>query len=368
MMVEFLKRKIKKIIFYRRYIYGRHIWSISDMNRKYSSVRAGITDIQIENIKKFWSPYIKGYYARKSFNIKWFDIYNSFNTHSKLEWYIPDDFYHCFVDTYFSNPQSAKVLDNKNMYDMYFGDVKQPRTIARKIDGALMNSSYELISEDQLIDLCISEGNIIIKKSVDSAGGEGIVFWDKKNSVIELKHHIARMTDVVVQEVIEQHPDLALINKSSINTIRIMTLAYGGEIKVLSSIIRMGVNGMRVDNATSGGLVCGIDNEGRLRDYAVDIKANKYLEHPSGIKFSDIVIPNFSSCIEFVKKLAPRFYSVSKLISWDLSIGTDGTPILIEVNLSYGGVSIHQMANGPIFGELTETILTDILNNNELLN
>lgn len=367
-MLSYLKRKLKGFIHYRHYILGRHLWSISDFNRKYQSVKVGITEEQSRAIKKFWSPFIQSAYSKKSFNIKWFDIYNSLNLNdNKLEWYIPDDFYHCFIDAYFSDPQKAKVLDDKNMYDLYFGDIKQPRTIARKIKGLMMSPSYELITEEQLIDFCIAADNIIIKKSVDSEGGQGIVFWDRNSSIDDLRLHVAGMSDFVIQEVIEQHPSLARINKNSINTIRIMTFAYDGEIKVLSSIIRMGVNGMRVDNATSGGLVCGIDNTGRLRNYAVDIKANKCFEHPSGIKFGDIVIPHFDNCVDLVKKLAPRFYSVSKLISWDLSIGCDGEPILIEVNLTYGGVSIHQMTNGPIFGMLTEKVLRDVCKNNKLL-
>lgn len=368
-MIVNIKRIIKNFIQYRVYIYGRHLWSMSDLKRKHESVKTAITSDQAQNIKEFWSPYIKGFYARKSFDLKWFDIYNSLNMNNHtLEYYIPDDFYHCFVDAFYSHPKRAKVLDDKNMYDMYFSDIKQPRTIARKIKGLYMNATYKLISQDELINHCIGAENIIIKKSVDSEGGAGIVFWDKNCSINDLKKSVTAMSDFVIQEVIEQHPELSKINKSSINTIRIMTFSYDGEVKVLSSIIRMGVGGMRVDNATSGGLICGIDNTGRLRNYAVDIKANKCFKHPSGIKFNDVVIPGYDKCVALVKKLAPRFYSVSKLISWDLSVGKDGEPILIEVNLTYGGISIHQMTNGPIFGEMTEEILTDILNNNKLIN
>ncbi len=368
-MLADLKCFIKNFIQYRIYIYGRHLWAMSDLKRKHESVKTAITPTLAKNIKEFWSPYIKGYFAKKSFDIRWFDIYNSLNmNNNKLEYYIPDDFYHCFIDAFYSHPKRAKVLDDKNMYDMYFNDIKQPKTIARKIKGLYMSAAYELISQDELINYCIIAGNIIIKKSVDSEGGSGIVFWDNSCSINDLKKSVTEMSDFVIQEVIEQHPELSRVNKSSINTIRIMTFSYDGEIRALSSIIRMGVGGMRVDNATSGGLICGIDNTGRLRNYAVDIKANKYFEHPSGLKFNKIVIPNYDKCIVLVKKLAPRFYNVSKLISWDLSIGKDGEPILIEVNLTYGGISIHQMTNGPIFGEMTEIILSDILKNNKLIN
>ena len=35
-------------------------------------------------------------------------------------------------------------------------------------------------------------------------------------------------------------------------------------------------------------------------------------------------------------------------------------PVLIKANFSYGGVTIHQLNNGPIFGDDTEKILREV--------
>ena len=366
-MLSRVKKIARKYLQYNRQFKGRHILALNDLKRKYENVTKPITLEQRNKIEDFWTPYVKGRYAKASFDTKWFDIYNSLNyKNNRLEYYIPDDFYYCFVDTYYSDFQSAKIVDDKNMYDMFFNDVKQPKTIARKINGLYLNAAYKPISEEELIDLCINVGNIIIKKSINSVGGKGVQFWDKHASINELKIIIEGMQDFVIQEIIEQHPELSKANESSINTIRIVTFIFKGEINILSSILRMGVSGMRVDNASSGGLACGIDKNGRLKSYATDIKAKVYHKHPSGINFDEIVIPNFDKCIKLVKNLAPRFYNISKLISWDLSIGKDGEPILIEFNLSYGDLAIHQTTNGPIFGELTEEVLMDVAENHKL--
>ena len=364
-MISFLKKQVRKFIEYRWNIKARHLLACRDLNSKYMNATKPLTKDQVDKVTKFWGQYIKNKYAKNSFNIKWFDIYNSVNFNdNRLEYYIPDDFYYCFVDAYYSNPQAAKVVDNKNMYDMFFNDIKQPKTIARKINGLYMNPKYEIISEDKLIELCLKAENIIIKKSINSVGGKGIEFWDKNDSIDELKKYITNISDFVIQEIIKQHQDISRINESSINTIRIVTFIYNDKINVLSSILRMGVNGMRVDNASSGGIACGINKSGRLNRYATDIKAKVHFKHPSsGIDFEEIVIPNFDKCIALVKKLAPRFYNISKLISWDLSVGIDGEPILIEVNLTYGDLSIHQTTNGPIFGDMTEEILHDVTKN-----
>ena len=69
------------------------------------------------------------------------------------------------------------------------------------------------------------------------------------------------------------------------------------------------------------------------------------------------MIPNFDLCKGLVKRLAPRFANISQLCSWDIAIGQDGHPILIETNMSYGQVDFHQLCNGPIFGEFTLEIL-----------
>jgi hypothetical protein len=34
--------------------------------------------------------------------------------------------------------------------------------------------------------------------------------------------------------------------------------------------------------------------------------------------------------------------------------------MLIEANLTFGGIEIHQVTNGPIFGDMTEEVLDSI--------
>lgn len=146
-----------------------------------------------------------------------------------------------------------------------------------------------------------------------------------------------------------------------------MTLLFNNKVQILSSVFRMGVNSSRVDNASSGGIVCGIEENGQLKNIAYDTKGNRYDCHPQGMNFADVVIPNFHECVDLVKQLAPRFVSVSRLISWDIAIAEDSHPILIEANLSFGEIDFHQMNNGPIFGEMTDEILDYVINNNKFI-
>jgi hypothetical protein len=184
---------------------------------------------------------------------------------------------------------------------------------------------------------------------------------DKKDILEEFTAAVNNIPgDIVVQRPFKQHPVLNSVNSSSVNTIRILSLLRNDGVKIYSCILRMGVNGAKVDNASSGGITCGIQDDGRLKSVAYSLKGDKYLVHPSSkVKFSDIVIPSFEEAKNIVKKLhvtIPHF----RLVSWDIVIDESGAPTLLEANLKYGGIEVHQLNNGPLFGEDTEKILQEV--------
>ena len=53
---------------------------------------------------------------------------------------------------------------------------------------------------------------------------------------------------------------------------------------------------------------------------------------------------------------AAKFFNVSTIISWDISIDHNGNPIIIEFNLTFGGISSHQISRGPLFGNEIDSI------------
>jgi hypothetical protein len=317
----------------------------------------------IEKINRIWHRWLSGDRKR----VKWFELYKTICPEYKLEFFIPDDFYYFYVDEFFAKRKECKIIDDKNLYDLLFYDVPQPRTIVRCVDGVLMGADYQAISHEHFISLIKKEKRVIVKKSVDSEGGKGIVFYDIAKDDDSLLYDCMKTKSFVVQEVINQHSELAKLHPESINTIRIMTFFFEGDVHILSAVVRMGIGGSKVDNASSGGIVCGVKDNGTLKNIAYDTKANRYYVHPSGTHFEDVRIPNYDECITLCKRLAPRFVQFSRLISWDLSINTEGHPILIEANLSYGQVDFHQMCNGPIFGDMSERIIEYINKNNSLL-
>jgi hypothetical protein len=273
------------------------------------------------------------------------------------------------VDEYFTNPQHSAPCDAKNLYDLYFYDVNRPKTIFRKVDDFLLDSDYNSISLNEAITKSRDKGEVILKPAKFSSGGHGIMFWnadvDSEEKLIDFIHG---SKNIVCQEVIKQHPTLSVLNPSSVNTIRLFTFAFKNEIYMLSSFIRFGGKGSRVDNSHSGGLACGLDKDGRLKKTAFDLSANRYDYRPDGRSLDQIVVPNYEKCVDIATQLAKRCVTITNMVSWDFAIDEKGEPILIEIGTSFGGLNFHQICNGPVFGNMTEDVLKEVFNNSYTLN
>ena len=208
-----------------------------------------------------------------------------------------------------------------------------------------------------------SEGEVVIKEAEESCGGHGVFFFDAARDDAKSFWAFCNKTkhDLVVQAIIKQSPILDRLNPSSVNTVRIVShLRMDGSVKIYSAILRMGVNGSRVDNASSGGITCGISSDGRLKDVAYSASGDKYYEHPnSHVKFGTVVVPGFQDALGVAKR-CQRNFGHFRLLSWDFAINESGIPVLIEVNLSYGQLDFHQLNNGPIFGDDLPKILDEV--------
>lgn len=333
-----------------RYIDSRKELSLKKGNYPYERP----TKEQKQELKTLWGKHKP--------NLKYVSLYNYKQDKFDAR-YIPDDIYYTKIDPYFNDGISCSSLDDKNFYNLYFPDIKQPKTIARKNGNIYLDERYDIIDIETVVRLCITQQRVVIKKSTLSDGGKNIVFWSVSDGEEKLRSALSAVDNFVVQEIVAQHNSIGKIHPSSLNSIRILTLTLENEVKVLSTIVRMGANGSNVDNGHSGGIFCGVDNDGRFKNVAYTYMDGQRFDdvHPTThIKFTDCRIPNYPKCLELVKKLAPRLCRVSRLTSWDLTVDENENPVLIEVNLAYGGLFFHQIANGPVFGELTNRVLKEV--------
>lgn len=282
-------------------------------------------------------------------------------------WYMPDFQYYLYVCETFANRVACKAIDDKNMYDLYFRDVRQPQTLGRKIKGGYFDEKYRRIEEWEIIDRIKNNGGAVLKIAKSSYGGKGIEFIDGSLLDEEIKSILRHRDGYVLQEKVKQHPQMAKLHPNSLNTVRTVTFRYKGEVHVLSTIVRFGIGGKKVDNISSGGIFCGVKSDGSFTKYGYTNRAVVMETHPTtGVSFAGNHVLNYEKVKQMVCELSNRFAEVSQLISWDIAINEEGEPVLIEVNLNYSGIGLLQIANGPLFGDLTKDVLKDIFSNKKL--
>ena len=125
----------------------------------------------------------------------------------------------------------------------------------------------------------------------------------------------------------------------------------------ISSVVRFGNEGSYTDNKGTGGLSCGINQDGKMNGFAIDSKMFKHTRHPySKYQFKNTEIPNYQKIMDMVKKLHEELVYFD-YVSWDIGIKENGEPVVIEYNLGYQVIDLHQYHNGPIFEKYIDEIM-----------
>lgn len=345
-----LKRAAYNFADWYRIIYRKKDWRAFATKHTHSKL---LTAEQIEEARNFFKPYTE-------IEPIFFEFYRE--KHGKFDVrFIPDDIYYCYVDPHFNDWHLAKRLDNKCFYRNMFPAVQQPELVLRRMNSIWFDGKDEILSEKDVLNLLQEESNLFVKIATESDGGQGVRHFADAADVDQFWKFVqSTASDIVVQRGVIQHPDLCKLNSSSVNTIRILSLLGNDGVKLYSAVLRMGVNGSKVDNEASGGRTCGILPDGTLKAVAHNKYGDCCTEHPnSHISFDGYVVPGFDKVCQVVPSLhkqVPHF----RLISWDFAVDLHGEPVLIEANFRYGGVTIHQLNNGPIFGDDTEKILQEV--------
>ncbi len=304
-------------------------------------------------IQEYWKTYSSG------FNTDWHRFYYSQFGLSDVR-FIPDDLYYSNIDKHFNNRKMSIGVDEKNYYDLWFPNIKRAKVVVRKINEIYYNENYTIIDKNEVVRLCLEQPQLIIKPSVGMGRSTGITFLNRGQGEEGITKLIFEGNqNLVVQEIIQQHDDLSRIHPSSVNTIRSISLLFKGKVHLLSSILRMGIDGNQVDNLSAGGIMCGIKENGQLKDIGYSLYGKPYNKHPQGFEFKGTTVPSYDRIKELIIREQEKFAHF-RLIYWDIAVGKDGEPILIEVNLCNGGMRFHQFNNGPLFGELTSEVLKEV--------
>ena len=248
---------------------------------------------------------------------------------------------------HFTGPQIGKIVyDDKLIFDAVINRIgyRGPKALWL-VDGtrALRLNDNSRAPLGEVIDQ-IAAGTYFAKFRI-GGGGEGafriadgqIVFADGTNAAARPD----TLTDIfakseqnyLLQEVARQNEALSTLNPSSLNTIRCLTyLDRGGNAHVMGATLRLGAGTMVVDNASSGGLFCGIDiNRGCLFATGINKAEDTFTQHPTtGVVFKDYALPD----VERVFEMCTRCHEAighPMTVGWDVAMAPDG-PMLLEGN------------------------------------
>ena len=136
-----------------------------------------------------------------------------------------------------------------------------------------------------------------------------------------------------IEDVIENHPDVAKLYPHSVNTIRIITMLDAqGEPHCLFAVFKMGKDGRIVDNYGLHGPVDMETGEFLFPAHSGDTTAGMhYTKHPNtGVELLGYKVPYVKEAVEMAKRAA-KVVPQMRYVGWDVAITPNG-PAIIEGN------------------------------------
>lgn len=268
--------------------------------------------------------------------------------------YMPEDIFYALAMPALNPKDRTAILSDKNHFDLIEGWPSLPPTVGRLMNGRLLDPQFGPATAAELVRRLPPGAQVVVKPSRVTGSGKSIAFV----AAPDLAGALVGRTDAVIQLPVQQHGDIAAINGTSLNTLRVNTYRRrDGEIVHLGTFLRMGRQGSRVDNTGAGGLYCGVDAErGVLHADGYNKDGSRvYQAHPdSGLPFAGRSVPGFAAARDAYLEAHRRLPWID-LASWDVAIDAAGRPVTIEVNVGTT-ISVPQISLGPIFAPVMDDL------------
>lgn len=279
--------------------------------------------------------------------------------------YIPTSIYKTDIIGRLNIYPLKRAYTDKNITDLILPNAHQPHIYLKNMNG-YYTFEGKPVTKEGAAELCKDLGPVIIKPSL-TARGEGVRKLNIVNGkVLSTGENLIDVLtkygkDFLIEDLVEQHEQMNVLNPSSVNTIRIVTYRSGMDIKIVYTVIRIGRAGQEVDNESAGGISAKINSDGTIAKYAYGAPGVDKVEYTdTGAKLEGFVVPSYKEALDFVKE---QHYNLPyfNIVGWDIAIEKDGKPIVIEFNMT---PDLSQSANGPAFGDLTEEIFAEAMKYN----
>jgi Sugar-transfer associated ATP-grasp len=166
----------------------------------------------------------------------------------------------------------------------------------------------------------------------------------------ELLHKQERLGDLkrkqgggfLVQERLDNHPDIAALGITGLATLRVVTYGTGDDIRIPRAALKLPVGTTGLDNYHAGGIAAPVDVEsGRVGAGAGRLGLEWLSSHPETRKrFEGMFVPLWDEVLRQTRRAAmsmPDFRSVG----WDVAVTPDGVRI-VEANSRWGTAVVQR--------------------------
>ena len=221
------------------------------------------------------------------------------------------------------------------------------KALFNRVFSGLVNREYVYAPESEFaaFDGFLSRHDECILKPSRGLQGKGIEKL-RTGQVTDRAALFQRCAEdrLLLEEPIAQHPALALVNASSLNSVRINAARdTDGQIRLIGACLKCGLEGAVSDNFHAGGIAYPLDLEtGRITGPGRNNRdLNEYIHHPGSLVFMPgFQVPYWPSVVDYVRRGMDIVSSVG-YVGWDVAVTPEG-PELIEGNYSWPGGNIIQ--------------------------
>ncbi len=262
------------------------------------------------------------------------------------------------IELALNNFQLKYGFSEKNYFDMMFPDIPMPKTILHNVNGIYLDDQYRPLSQENAMKVMQNYDKLIVKPSIENGCGRGVELYTSERYTSiqkDFKH------DFIVQELLTQYAPIAALNASSINVVRVVSLSLNGKVSPVNCTLRCGAAGAITDNSITkdghGMFVIGVNENGILKEEAFYSCGERITCAPNGQPFAGLQLPNWEEALALttrIHKALPHF----GFIAFDVCFDEDGSPRIMEFNIRGPGVLYYQYANGSLFGNRVNEIIT----------
>ncbi len=230
-------------------------------------------------------------------------------------------------------PEERQLLDNKTTFNRAF--------------SAFVHRDW-LYAPDHTpeeVKRFVSEHPSLMVKDPNSNKGEK-VFKVTAEQIDDLDAFSERMISekLLMEEFITQHPSMAALNPTSVNTVRVVTVRDRvGTVRIVGASIRVGGAGQVVDNFHANGVQYPVDPALGMviaGGVSFDGTRNIYVHPSTGQKVLGFCIPFWKAVVSAVMEAAAIPENL-RYIGWDVAVTPEGVDF-VEANVGQGSNGMQQ--------------------------